>query len=117
MVGSTEIVKIAQDKDFDTVTVKIRASMIDYKVDEKSGNMVSGAKEQSPPFTEFWTFLRKAGTKTRDVPTVKEKKCPNCGAPLEINESGKCKFCKANVVSGDFDWVLSKITQRDDWKV
>lgn len=115
VVGSTAIVKIEKDKDYDSITVKFRASMIDYKEDDK-GNLVSGGKAQTPPFTEYWTFIRKAGTKTRETPTVKEKKCPNCGAPLKINESGRCEYCDANVVSGEFDWVLSKITQRDEWK-
>lgn len=112
VVGSTEIVKIEQDKQFDSITVKFRASMRDYKVDEKTGRVKEGSTAQTPPFTEFWTFVRKAGLKTREAHAVQDKKCPNCGAPLEINESGVCKYCKANVVSGNFDWVLSKITQR-----
>lgn len=117
VVGSTEIVKIEQDKQFDSVTVKFRASMRDYKVNEKTGQLVEGSTAQTPPFTEFWTFVRKAGLKTKEAHAVESKKCPNCGAPLEINESGVCKYCKANVVSGNFDWVLSKITQRDEWHV
>jgi len=117
VIGSSEIVKIEQDNEYDSITVKFRASMKDYKIEEKTGNIVSGSKDQSPPFTEYWTFIRRAGVKTRDTHAVKEKKCPNCGAPLDINESGVCKYCKANVVSGDFDWVLSKITQKEEWHV
>jgi len=117
VVGSTEIVKIEQDKQFDSLTVKFRASMRDYKIDEKTGSVVEGSTAQTPPFTEYWTFIRKAGLKTKEAHAVESKKCPNCGAPLEINESGVCKYCKANVVSGNFDWVLSKITQRDEWHV
>ena len=117
VVGSTEIVKIEQDKQFDSISVKFRASMRDYKIDEKTGKVVEGSTAQTPPFTEYWTFIRKAGLKTREAHAVENKKCPNCGAPLEINESGVCKYCKANVVSGNFDWVLSKITQRDEWHV
>lgn len=117
VVGSTEIVKVEQDKNFDSITIKFRASMRDYKIDEKTGKVVEGSTAQTPPFTEYWTFVRKAGLKTREAHAVQDKKCPNCGAPLEINESGVCKYCKANVVSGNFDWVLSKITQRDEWRV
>jgi hypothetical protein len=45
---------------------------------------------------------------------VLDKVCPNCGAPLEINQIGECKYCKAAVASGRFDWVLSRIEQEDD---
>ena len=41
--------------------------------------------------------------------------CPNCGAPLEINQVGECRYCKAAVTSGRFDWVLSRIEQEDDY--
>ena len=29
--------------------------------------------------------------------------------------SGNCPYCKATINSGDFDWVLSEITQADDY--
>ena len=41
--------------------------------------------------------------------------CPNCGAPLDINRTGNCNQCQAEITSGDFDWVLSKIEQDDDY--
>ena len=44
------------------------------------------------------------------------EQCPNCGAPLDVNETGDCKFCGAAVTSGKFDWVLSKIDQANDWE-
>ena len=40
-----------------------------------------------------------------------DNNCPNCGAPLAISMAGNCEYCSANVTSGEFDWVLSRIEQ------
>ena len=46
-------------------------------------------------------------------PARADKACPRCGAPLAINMAGSCSHCGAHVVSGEFDWVLSRIEQDD----
>src|ERR1035437_6008504 len=74
------------------------------------------AKEPYRPFTEYWTFQRSAGAKTLVTGGVTDKKCPNCGAPLDVNATGNCKYCGEVVTSGKFDWVLSKIDQANEWR-
>jgi predicted lipid-binding transport protein (Tim44 family) len=96
---------------FDDVTVRVAASCADYEVDERTGKMIFGSREPSS-FTEFWTFQRSRGAQTTGR-SVLDKVCPNCGAPLDINQVGECKYCKAAVTSGRFDWVLSRIEQED----
>jgi hypothetical protein len=96
---------------FDDVTVRVAASCADYEVDERTGKMIFGSKQPSS-FTEFWTFQRSRGAQTTGR-SVLDKVCPNCGAPLDINQVGECKYCKAAVTSGRFDWVLSRIEQED----
>ena len=89
-----------------------RALRVDYEVDEATGNVVFGSK-RSEPFTEYWTFQRAVGVQT-GANSLLDKKCPNCGAPLDVNQIGECKYCKAAVTSGRFDWVLSRIEQAED---
>ena len=38
-------------------------------------------------------------------------KCPNCGAPLDVDLAGMCRYCKAPVMSGEYGWVLARISQ------
>ncbi len=116
VVGSTEIVRVDQGDEFDKIAVKVRASMKDYKVSTENGKLVEGTKAQTPPFTEYWIFIRKAGLKTKVKDGIFDRKCPNCGAPIQVSVSGECKYCDANVVNGDYDWVLSEIVQRSEWK-
>ena len=42
-------------------------------------------------------------------------KCPQCGAPIDINNSGICEYCKSKIVTDTNEWIMSKkekISQR-----
>ena len=116
-IQGMHIARATHDQNFDQIAVRIDASAMDYEVDDQTGKEVFavGGKKADRPFTEYWTFQRSAGAKTLVSGGVTEKKCPNCGAPLEVNETGDCKYCGAAVTSGKFDWVLSKIDQANEW--
>lgn len=116
VVGSTEIVRIDLDSEYHKITVKVRASMKDYKVKEENPDkIIEGSRQQTPPFTEYWVFIRKSDLKTKVKDGIFDRKCPNCGAPIKVDVAGVCKYCEANVVNGDYDWVLSEIIQRSEW--
>jgi predicted lipid-binding transport protein (Tim44 family) len=112
-VEHMSIVSATHDTNFDTITVRVDASCKDYEVDDNSGKVVFGDNKHDKPFTEMWTFQRSAGAKTLVSGGVTDKKCPNCGAPLSINQNGSCTYCNAPVTSGKFDWVLSHIEQNN----
>ncbi len=111
-VGNVKIVKIEKDAKYESIECSIWASMIDYKVDDQSKKVVEGNPKHSNQFIEYWTFIRSINAKTKETDSLITKTCPNCGAPLQINESGQCNYCHAYVISGDFDWVLSDISQQ-----
>ena len=117
-IQGMHIVKATHDANFDQITVRIDASAMDYEVDDQTGKEVFavGGRKADRPFTEYWTFQRSAGAKTLVTGGVTEKKCPNCGAPLEVNATGNCKYCDAAVTSGKFDWVLSRIDQANQYE-
>jgi predicted lipid-binding transport protein (Tim44 family) len=112
VIGGVKIVEVKQEAGFDSIRVRIRASMTDYTIDEQSKSIVQGSKEPYG-FTEYWSFIRRIGERTpgRKGEGYKSNSCPGCGAPLQISQSGNCDFCGAQVSSSLFDWVLDTITQ------
>ena len=105
-------VKIRTDAFYEAITVRIFASMIDYTVDA-SAKVVCGNPRAPRLFTEYWTFMRRRGGRASDK---ENDRCPNCGAPLQINMAGICEFCSGKITSGEFDWVLSRIEQDESYQ-
>jgi predicted lipid-binding transport protein (Tim44 family)/uncharacterized tellurite resistance protein B-like protein len=114
-IHSLDIVHIEFDDVFNTLTVRINASAIDYNIDVKTEKFLSGSKHLEA-FTEYWTFIRRPGVQTISGNGLIEGNCPNCGYLLEMNESAKCESCGALIKSGEYDWVLSEITQASEWR-
>jgi predicted lipid-binding transport protein (Tim44 family) len=112
-IDGIDVVKVVHGRALDNVTLRMTATCADYEIDEQSGRMIFGSKSPSQ-FVEYWTFQRSVGVQTTDR-SILDRVCPNCGAPLEINQVGDCRYCRAAVTSGRFDWVLSRIEQEDEY--
>jgi predicted lipid-binding transport protein (Tim44 family) len=62
-VRSVDITEDWQEPGVDFITVKFYANLLDYVVDEASGQVVSGSKTQPVKFEEYWTFTRRTGSR------------------------------------------------------
>jgi hypothetical protein len=60
---------------------------------------------------EDWIFQRSSKATTKKDGGTLQQRCPNCGAPLDVDLTGTCKYCRAPIMSGDYDWVLARIDQ------
>ena len=81
----------------------------DYTTDDRTGNIVSGSNTRELFMVYDWKMMRQKDKKTLNQPSVTQISCPNCGAPLDINHSGKCPYCGTVVTVKDHDWALSVI--------
>jgi predicted lipid-binding transport protein (Tim44 family) len=106
-ITGIELAAVVSDRYYEAITVRVRATGLDYTVDD-AGHVVSGSRSRERPYSEYWTLIRGTTAQTRGTD---DRACPNCGAPLAINMAGNCTHCRAKVTSGDFDWVLSRIEQ------
>ena len=110
---------------FDEISVRIAAHASDFRAPLTSstpGQSVPAPPRLLPdtstnPFTEVWSFLRRRGTLTdNSKPGLIEGHCPNCGAAIEMNQNAQCPYCHALLHSGQYDWVVSEITQESEWE-
>jgi len=60
-VRSVDITEAWQEGGQDFITVKFYANLLDYTIDEASGEVVSGSRTEPVKFVEFWTFTRPTG--------------------------------------------------------
>jgi len=112
-IGNAAVVAAHSDQTYDTITVRILAASADYDVDDASGKVVRGNRNTSE-WTEDWVYQRSADATTKSSGTLSAH-CPNCGAPLDLDLAGVCSYCKAPIMSGKYDWVLTRIDQVQLW--
>jgi predicted lipid-binding transport protein (Tim44 family) len=60
-VRSVDITEAWQESGSDFITVRVYANLLDYNVDETSGQVVDGSKTEPVKFEEYWTFTRPVG--------------------------------------------------------
>ncbi len=110
-INTAYLTSFVRDKDFEYLTVYLNSRMIDYQVDEKTGNIIRGDRTTRWDMRYKMKFVRSAGALTKDkVSGTQGYNCPNCGAPLEISSSGECPYCGSVVTTGDYSWVLTDFT-------
>ena len=99
---------------YDTVGLRLFTATIDYDVLVATGEMVRGDKTLHPLAVDVLLERSSSASTIADGGTLRHR-CPHCGAPLSLDWDGSCKYCKADIMSGQFDWVVSKIIQLADW--
>ncbi len=119
-VMKVSVLALSASKSYQTLHVSLFASARDVTVpagasdDDRQKALSSTPKEA---FTEVYSFTRKLGVKTNTSRDWLKGECPNCGyVPENFSENNKCRSCGSIYNSGEFDWVLSEITQLEEWK-
>ena len=113
--GPLTIVLVDTGRHFDTITVRIPFRADIHRLRLETGKKISGSTLPRNSFVECWTFVRRRGAHSVDGDGLIEGKCPNCGAPLSMNQSARCGSCECLARSGQYDWVLTEITQESVW--
>jgi predicted lipid-binding transport protein (Tim44 family) len=62
-VREVEIVEAGQERGEEYVSVRFYANLLDYTVQEKTGQIVAGSSSDPVKFVEYWTFTRNVGEK------------------------------------------------------
>jgi predicted lipid-binding transport protein (Tim44 family) len=56
----------------DYITVRFRANLLDFTIEEKSGAVLEGSDSEPVEFEEFWTFGRPVGPNTWNLTAVQQ---------------------------------------------
>jgi len=115
-IEDARAIAVYSDRHFDTIHVRFLASAVDYDVSLADGKPI-GRRPPPEPFKEYWSFSRRVGAQTRAQAGDLAGNCPNCGAPVAVVDVTRCEACGSTVNSGEHDWVLTEITQAEEWSV
>jgi uncharacterized membrane protein YebE (DUF533 family) len=118
-VRRAAVAAVESDDEFDTLHVRVAASARDCDVPANTPDAEAfsrAARAQETPFVEHWSFVRRLNPDVKGG-RLSEGKCPSCGAPVPSQATVACEYCKAILNSGSHDWVLSEITQEDEFEM
>ena len=87
------------------INVTIISRYMDYIIDADTGEYKRGVKDYRVERSNYLTFERYLNAKDRPILF----KCPNCGADMDINNSGRCNFCREVVDLSDYEYILTQI--------
>ena len=107
-VKSTTIKDIqVTDNEF-IIKVYLQSRYMDYIISLKDGSYVSGNNTSRKQVDYYITLTKKRVTKSQDI----VRKCPGCGATINVNASGKCEYCGSIYNQEDYDWVITSLEQK-----
>ncbi len=99
-----------QDKGEDVIVAEVYTRIVDYTTDDNTGEVVAGSKTDEKFMTYEYSLSRPIGMQTeKRAEGVTQRHCPNCGAPLSVNESIKCPYCDSVLTFSDHDWTVYAI--------
>ena len=71
-VRSVDITEAWQESGSDFITARVYANLLDYNVDEASGQVTSGSKTEPVKFEEYWTFTRPVGNNAWQLSAINQ---------------------------------------------
>ena len=113
-IKESRLARFYTDHEHEHLEVTLIATLIDYVMEEKSGNIISGDTHTLWKMEYTMQFMRTKGSVTPDNPgEATTAHCPNCGAPVDITASGICPYCRSEISSSRYNWVLNQYKGRN----
>ena len=104
-----KLMGIKQDEKNDILVTNLATRITFYVINDKTGQIVRGNKNEEKFMNYEWTLIRPKDAKTIPQKADAAFNCPNCAAPMNINQSAQCPYCNSIVSKADYDWVISGI--------
>jgi hypothetical protein len=97
----------------DEVRVRLNCQGWCWEQHQATGLTLRGSQQQRT-WSEDLTFGRSAHATSPAAGGLPAEHCPSCGAPLDLDQNGACRYCRGIVTAGRHDWVLTG-WRRDPW--
>lgn len=108
-VLGVELVGWKQEAGEDVVVARLRTRIVDYVVDDATGNVVRGSNT-AEKFMEYeWDLVRTSGQLSGQSTGTTVQSCPHCGAPIDVNHTAVCEYCGSVLTTDTFDWAVREI--------
>lgn len=105
-VNESYLCDYAREEKYEFLTVFMNTRYNDYIVKESTGKVVKGDPKRTYQVQYKLKFMRTVGVQTGEHSNETTTRCPNCGAPVDVSETGECAYCGTVITTGEHGWVL-----------
>jgi hypothetical protein len=109
-VTGTSVVSATRDRLAEELRIRLVCEGDRCEVEATTGAVIRGDRHRRT-WREDWTVRRSANATTIATGGVLDNRCPQCGAPLDVDALGACVHCRALVLTGGRDWVVWNIEE------
>ena len=104
-VRNINILSTSEDDNNYIYDISLEARYLDYQLDLDTGEKVSG-DDQNRIMKEYELKIIKSKN-AKEQSNI--RRCPGCGASLDVNYSGKCPYCGSIYNQEDYDYQILEI--------
>lgn len=97
----SKIINRHEENGQETIVINMQVSCYDFIIDTNTKKVVRGIASKLNNYSYELTFVKTTDNKQLDI-------CPQCGAPVNGNNSGVCEYCKSTLISNNYTLVMSK---------
>ena len=104
-VSDTNIIEMIELDDKFVIQVSLLTKYLDYRIAKDTKKYIFGDR-----YNRTEKRVKLIFSKVKEAKQLGSvRKCPGCGANMDINRSGICEYCGSVYTLREYDWVLEKI--------
>lgn len=102
-VSNVTFTNIKELDDCFEIEVKLHSKALDYYLNRETRKFLSGNNSYRTEKDHTIVFKKIKNNKALGV----ARKCPGCGASLDLNKTGVCEYCGTIFNLEKYDWVIT----------
>lgn len=104
-VADIKIVNIEELEDCFRIQVSLHSKSLEYYIRRDTKKFISGDK-----YDRLERINKLVFTKAKDSKVLEAaRKCPSCGANIDVNKNGKCEYCGTIFNLNKYDWIITEM--------
>lgn len=104
-VADVRIENIQELDDCFKIDVVVHSKALEYYIDRSTRKYISGDTDVRTERNVNITFTKIK--KAKDIGVA--RRCPACGANVDVNANGKCSYCGAIFNLANYDWIITSM--------
>ena len=102
-VADVQILKIEEQEDSFKIEVNVHSKALEYYIARDTRKYISGDRYNRVERMNKIIYTKLKNSQDMGV----ARKCPSCGANIDVNKNGQCEYCGAIFNLQNYDWVIT----------